>query len=35
MHLDTLEDGVSPDELADIYGGLEGENVQGSLPLGR
>ncbi len=35
MHLDTLYDGVSPDEQAQVYGGLEGENVEGSLPHGR
>lgn len=32
MHLDTLEDRVSPDAQADIFGGAEGENVDGALP---
>lgn len=32
MHLDTLEDRVSPDDQADIFGGAEGENVDGALP---
>ena len=32
MHLETLDDRVSPDEQAQIYGGVEGENVTGSLP---
>jgi proton-dependent oligopeptide transporter, POT family len=35
MHLDTLEDAVSPDEQADVYGGVPSENVQGALPHGR
>lgn len=32
MHLDTLEDRVSPDDQADVFGGAEGENVDGALP---
>lgn len=32
MHLDTLEDRVSPDAQADVFGGAEGENVDGALP---
>ena len=32
MHLDTLEDRVSPDDQAAVYGGGEGEKVDGSLP---
>ncbi len=32
MHLDTLEDRVTPDDQAGVYGGGEGENVDGSLP---
>ena len=32
MHLDTLEDRVTPDEQGGVYGGGEGENVDGALP---
>ena len=32
MHLDTLEDRVSPDDQAAVYGGGEGENTDGSPP---
>ena len=32
MHLDTLEDRVSADDQAAVYGGGEGENVDGALP---
>ncbi|PKB14166.1 POT family proton-dependent oligopeptide transporter [Novosphingobium kunmingense] len=32
MHLDTLDDRVTPDEQARVYGGGEGEATTGSLP---
>lgn len=32
MHVDTLEDRVSPEDQADTYGGGEGENTSGALP---
>ena len=32
MHLDTIEDRVSPGDQAAVYGGGEGENVDGALP---
>jgi POT family proton-dependent oligopeptide transporter len=32
MHLDTLEDRVTPADQATVYGGSEGENVEGALP---
>ena len=32
MHLDTLEDRTTPADQAAIYGGGEGENVEGALP---
>ena len=32
MHLDTIEDRVSPSDQAAVYGGGEGENVDGALP---
>jgi POT family proton-dependent oligopeptide transporter len=32
MHLDTLEDRVTPADQAVVYGGSEGENVEGALP---
>ena len=32
MHLETLEDRVTPDEAALVFGGREGENVEGALP---
>jgi len=32
MHLDTLEDRVTPADQAAIHGGSEGENVEGALP---
>ena len=32
MHLDTLEERVSPDGQAGVYGGGEGENIDGALP---
>lgn len=32
MHLDTLEDRVSPESQAGVFGGGEGENVEGALP---
>ena len=32
MHLDTLEDRVSPEDQAAVYGGGEGENTDGALP---
>ncbi|MEZ5734784.1 MAG: peptide MFS transporter [Novosphingobium sp.] len=32
MHLDTLEDEVTPADQADVYGGGEGEATKGSLP---
>ena len=32
MHLDTLEDRVSPDDQAAVHGGGEGENTDGALP---
>ncbi|MBV1689759.1 oligopeptide:H+ symporter [Novosphingobium sp. G106] len=32
MHLDTLEDRVTPADQAAIHGGGEGENVEGALP---
>ncbi|MDE2560687.1 MAG: oligopeptide:H+ symporter [Sphingomonadales bacterium] len=32
MHLDTLADRVSPGDQAGVYGGGEGENVEGALP---
>lgn len=32
MHLDTLDDGVSPEDQAGVFGGGEGENVEGALP---
>jgi POT family proton-dependent oligopeptide transporter len=32
MHLDTLEDRITPDDQGGVYGGGEGENVDGALP---
>jgi POT family proton-dependent oligopeptide transporter len=32
MHLDTLEDRVTPGDQAAVPGGYEGENVVGALP---
>jgi hypothetical protein len=32
MHLDTLEDRVAPADQAAVYGGGEGENIEGALP---
>ena len=32
MHLDTLEDRVTPDDQAKVLGGGEGENIGGALP---
>jgi hypothetical protein len=32
MHLDTLEDRVTPGDQAQVLGGGEGENVDGALP---
>ena len=32
MHLDTIEDRVTPGDQAAVYGGGEGENVDGALP---
>lgn len=32
MHLDTLNDHVTPADQADVYGGAEGEPTKGSLP---
>ena len=32
MHLDTIEDRVSPGDQAAVYGGGQGENVDGALP---
>jgi POT family proton-dependent oligopeptide transporter len=32
MHLDTLDDRVGPADQAKVYGGGEGENVEGALP---
>jgi POT family proton-dependent oligopeptide transporter len=32
MHLDTLEDRAAPADQAALYGGAEGENVEGALP---
>jgi len=32
MHLDTLEDRVSPEDQAAVPGGGEGENAAGALP---
>ena len=32
MHLDTLEDRVTPDDQAKVLGGSEGENIDGAVP---
>jgi hypothetical protein len=32
MHLDTLEDRVTPGDQGEVPGGGEGENTEGALP---